>query len=138
MPVGNCDINILIIIVICLAAKGLTCEKTNTSNFKKEMPCKWTYVLYYIWSIQKYNTFESIRFLYAKLTFCRNGKTLETALLLSVFLGMFGLDRFYLGYPALGLAKLCTLGFMFVGQLLDILLIASQVILILFFTIHLA
>ncbi|XP_077300031.1 TM2 domain-containing protein 1 biscotti isoform X2 [Arctopsyche grandis] len=85
--------------VVCLAATGLICEKTNTSNFKKEMPCKWT-----------------------------NGKTLETALLLSVFLGMFGLDRFYLGYPALGLAKLCTLGFMFVGQLLDILLIASQVV----------
>lgn len=59
--------------------------------------------------------------------FHRNGYSLEIALLLSVFLGMFGLDRFYLGYPGIGLAKLCTLGFMFLGQLLDIILIASQV-----------
>lgn len=57
----------------------------------------------------------------------RNGYSLEIALLLSVFLGMFGLDRFYLGYPGIGLAKLCTLGFMFLGQLLDIILIAAQV-----------
>lgn len=59
--------------------------------------------------------------------FFRNGYSLEIALLLSVFLGMFGLDRFYLGYPGIGLAKLCTLGFMFLGQLLDIILIAAQV-----------
>lgn len=42
---------------------------------------------------------------------------------------MFGLDRFYLGYPAIGLAKFCTLGFMFLGQLIDIILIATQVVL---------
>lgn len=58
----------------------------------------------------------------------RNGYSFETTLLLSVFLGMFGVDRFYLGYPALGLAKFCTLGFMFLGQLIDIILIATQVV----------
>lgn len=41
---------------------------------------------------------------------------------------MFGIDRFYLGYPAIGLAKFCTLGFMFIGQLIDIVLIATQVV----------
>ena len=61
---------------------------------------------------------------------CRwtNGYDFETALLLSVFLGMFGADRFYLGYPALGLLKFSTLGFFFLGHLLDIVLIASQVV----------
>lgn len=59
--------------------------------------------------------------------FFRNGYYFDTAMLLSVFLGMFGIDRFYLGYPAIGLLKFCTLGFMFVGQLVDIILIATQV-----------
>ena len=49
-------------------------------------------------------------------------------LLIPVFLGMFGADRFYLGYPALGLLKFSTLGFFFLGHLLDIILIASQVV----------
>ena len=47
---------------------------------------------------------------------------------LSVFLGMFGADRFYLGYPALGLLKFSTLGFFFLGHLLDIVLIGSQAV----------
>ncbi|KXJ24009.1 TM2 domain-containing protein CG10795 [Exaiptasia diaphana] len=57
-----------------------------------------------------------------------NGHSYQTALLLSIFLGMFGIDRFYLGYPAIGLLKFCTLGFFFLFQLIDILLIASQVV----------
>ena len=40
----------------------------------------------------------------------------ETALALSVFFGMLGLDRFYLGYPAIGLLKLATFGFLLIGQ----------------------
>lgn len=85
--------------VRCIVAEGIICNETNNSTFWKKLPCKWT-----------------------------NGYSLEIALLLSVFLGMFGLDRFYLGYPGIGLAKLCTLGFMFLGQLLDIILIAAQVV----------
>jgi TM2 domain-containing membrane protein YozV len=52
----------------------------------------------------------------------RNGKHFDVALILSIFLGMFGIDRFYLGYPAIGCFKLFTLGFMFLGQLIDVIL----------------
>ena len=48
--------------------------------------------------------------------------------MLSVFLGMLGVDRIYLGYYAIGLAKFCTLGFLFLGQLIDIILIATQTV----------
>lgn len=58
----------------------------------------------------------------------RNGYHFDTALLLSIFLGMFGIDRFYLGYPAIGLLKFCTFGFMFLGQLVDVILIATQMV----------
>lgn len=85
--------------ILCLAVEGLECLTTKNRTFFKEVPCKWT-----------------------------NGYSFETSLLLSIFLGMFGVDRFYLGYPAIGLAKFCTLGFMFLGQLVDIILIATQVV----------
>lgn len=62
------------------------------------------------------------------LLFYRNGYHFDTALLLSIFLGMFGIDRFYLGYPAIGLLKFCTFGFMFLGQLVDVILIATQMV----------
>ncbi|KAK4036981.1 TM2 domain-containing protein CG10795 isoform X1 [Daphnia magna] len=82
---------------ICIAAEGIQCIDSGNNTFLKEIPCLWT-----------------------------NGYSFETSLLLSVFLGMFGADRFYLGYPAIGLFKLCTLGCMFLGQILDIILIATQ------------
>lgn len=93
--------------VQCKPATGIVCitddniEKSAESDvgFFKEVPCKWT-----------------------------NGYEFETALLLSVFLGMFGIDRFYLGYPAIGLLKFSTLGFFFLGQLIDVLLIATQIV----------
>ncbi|GAB0099706.1 TM2 domain-containing protein [Sergentomyia squamirostris] len=85
--------------VWCVAADEITCVETKNSSFTREMSCKWT-----------------------------NGYRLDTALLLSIFLGMFGADRFYLGYPAIGMLKFCTLGFMFLGQLVDVILIATQVV----------
>ncbi|XP_063863643.1 LOW QUALITY PROTEIN: TM2 domain-containing protein CG10795-like [Scylla paramamosain] len=83
----------------CTSASGIICIETNNGTFEREVPCKFT-----------------------------NGYSYETALLLSVFLGMFGIDRIYLGYYAVGLAKFCTLGFLFLGQLIDIILIATQTI----------
>ncbi|CAG2103609.1 unnamed protein product [Medioppia subpectinata] len=86
-------------LVNCTLAAGLVCEDTGFGWFWLPIECRHT-----------------------------NGYSYETALLLSIFLGMFGADRFYLGYPALGLLKFCTLGFLFLGQLVDILLIALQVV----------
>lgn len=56
----------------------------------------------------------------------RNGYKLDTALLLSVFLGVFGADRFYLGHLGMGALKFVTLGFLFIGQLVDIILLATE------------
>ena len=49
-----------------------------------------------------------------------------TALLLSIFLGHFGIDRFYLGYTTLGIVKLLTFGGCGVWTLIDIILIAMN------------
>ena len=86
-------------LVNCTLIPGLKCLSTDSQHFQMPIQCRHT-----------------------------NGYSYETALLLSVFLGMFGADRFYLGYPALGLLKFCTLGFLFLGQLIDIILIAMQIV----------
>ena len=48
-----------------------------------------------------------------------------TTLLLSIFLGGLGVDRFYTGYMGLGIAKLLTLGGCGIWSLIDIVLIAT-------------
>ncbi|KAM8888332.1 TM2 domain-containing protein 1 isoform 1-T2 [Synchiropus picturatus] len=61
---------------------------------------------------------------------CRNvsGYSYKVAVALSLFLGWLGADRFYLGYPALGLLKFCTVGFCGIGTLVDFILIAMQIV----------
>jgi TM2 domain-containing membrane protein YozV len=56
----------------------------------------------------------------------RGTRSWITALMLSVFLGFLGADRFYLGYPALGVLKGLTAGGIFVWWLFDILLILTD------------
>jgi TM2 domain-containing membrane protein YozV len=53
-------------------------------------------------------------------------KQFLTALLLSVFLGGLGIDRFYLGYTVLGIVKLLTAGGCGIWWLIDVILIATK------------
>lgn len=53
-------------------------------------------------------------------------KSYVTALLLSLFFGGLGVDRFYLGYTGLGFAKLFTFGGFGIWALIDFILIAAR------------
>jgi TM2 domain-containing membrane protein YozV len=51
-------------------------------------------------------------------------KSWIVALLLSIFLGYLGIDRFYLGYTGMGILKLITGGGLGIWWLIDIIRIA--------------
>uniref|UniRef100_A0A0K0DD26 TM2 domain-containing protein n=1 Tax=Angiostrongylus cantonensis TaxID=6313 RepID=A0A0K0DD26_ANGCA len=53
----------------------------------------------------------------------------SNALLLSLFFGFLGFDRIYLGYYAIGIIKMFSLGGLFVLWLVDVVLIALQLLL---------
>jgi TM2 domain-containing membrane protein YozV len=52
-----------------------------------------------------------------------NRRSYVVAILLSFFLGGLGVDRFYMGYIGLGIAKLLTLGGCGIWSLIDFILI---------------
>jgi len=53
-------------------------------------------------------------------------KSWRVALFLSIFLGFFGVDRFYIGRTRSAIVKMVTLGMFGVWWLSDIILIASD------------
>lgn len=55
-----------------------------------------------------------------------SSKEYVTALVLSVLVGGLGVDRFYLGYTGLGIAKLLTFGGLGVWTIIDLILIAMR------------
>ena len=53
-------------------------------------------------------------------------KDWTTTLILSILIGGLGVDRFYLGYTGLGVAKLLTLGGCGIWSIIDIILVAMR------------
>jgi len=71
-------------------------------------------------------TREGVWFPAANVPGVFSDKSWTTALILSVLVGGFGVDRFYLGYTGLGLLKLFTLGGCGVWSIIDIVQIATR------------
>jgi TM2 domain-containing membrane protein YozV len=53
------------------------------------------------------------------------GKSWMTTLLLAIFVGSLGVDRFYTGHTGLGIVKLITCGGLGIWWLIDIILLAT-------------
>ncbi|XP_067846373.1 TM2 domain-containing protein 1 isoform X4 [Heptranchias perlo] len=117
---------------ICETPKinDVTQEPENCTNYTAFVPCIPAPNI----TCRNYNgivnTFNGKEVGFYKPFSCRNvtGYSYKVAVALSLFLGWLGADRFYLGYPALGLLKFCTVGFCGIGSLIDFVLISVQIV----------
>eukprot|EP00792_Barthelona_sp_PAP020_P004895 TRINITY_DN2399_c1_g2_i1.p1 TRINITY_DN2399_c1_g2~~TRINITY_DN2399_c1_g2_i1.p1 ORF type:complete len:181 (+),score=24.78 TRINITY_DN2399_c1_g2_i1:39-545(+) len=66
-------------------------------------------------------------FLIEKDCYYITGKSYYTSVTLSIFLGILGVDRFYMGYPTIGFIKMFSLGGFGLGWLVDFLLIVTEI-----------
>lgn len=53
------------------------------------------------------------------------GKSLTTAIVLCVLVGVLGIHRFYMGYTLIGIIQLLTLGLLGIWTLIDLILLAT-------------
>uniref|UniRef100_A0A0N5CDL5 TM2 domain-containing protein n=2 Tax=Strongyloides papillosus TaxID=174720 RepID=A0A0N5CDL5_STREA len=93
------------ILLNCTIIPGLKCQINGTINTKT-------------WFMKKLNN---------GCTYSTN-YSYHTAVTLSVFFGWLGIDRLYLGYYAIAFFKLITFGLFGVFYLLDVILIALQIL----------
>ncbi len=77
-------------------------------------------------ALQYMNTLPENRRLEFQMTYQAGKKNRQTALLLSLFLGTFGVDRFYLGQTLPGVLKLLTFGACGVWTFIDWFLIMGS------------
>ncbi|XP_061636411.1 TM2 domain-containing protein 1 isoform X1 [Phyllopteryx taeniolatus] len=107
-PVTNVCVCVCVFVVECLPAPNVTCRLSNGTEFR----------------------FSGEEVGFNRTVPCRNVSvySYKVAVALSLFLGWLGADRFYLGYPALGVLKFCTVGFCGIGTLVDFILIAVQMV----------
>nr|KAF6508623.1 TM2 domain containing 1 [Rousettus aegyptiacus] len=132
LKVGQFHISLTLFTYICKDPKinDATQEPVNCTNYTAHVPCFPAPNI----TCKDFNgnethfTGNEVGFL--KSISCRNvnGYSYKVAVALSLFLGWLGADRFYLGYPALGLLKFCTVGFCGIGSLIDFILISMQIV----------